>query len=112
MKIRHVLLELYCENNNSQSPLCCKKGIGNPGYHCLSENCPNVSYTYAPYEIAYAGEAGVVPDHKAWVGFGGDMFPDDLDERKEAELKQLWERICRQKIEEAYEEYMRQRETI
>lgn len=34
------------------------------------------------------------------------MFPDDKNENKEVELKELWERICRQKIQEAYEEYM------
>ncbi|KWX81028.1 hypothetical protein JI735_02110 [Paenibacillus sonchi] len=112
MKLRHVLIEVYCENNTSQPPLCCKDGIGNPGYHCLSENCPNVSYTYAPHELAYAGEFGVVPDSKAWIGFGGDMFPVDKDENKEAELKELWERICRQKIQEAYEEYMKQMKEI
>lgn len=108
MKMRHVLLEVYCENNISEPPLCCKDGIGNPGYHCLSENCPNVSYTYAPFELAYTGEYGVVPDSNAWIGFGGDMLPIDNDDEKEAKLKELWGRICRQKIQEAYEEYMKQ----
>ncbi|MEJ8303112.1 hypothetical protein [Saccharibacillus sacchari] len=106
MKLRHVLLEVYCENNTFDVPLCCANGIDSPGYHCLSENCPNVSYTYAPYELAYTGEFGVVPDSESWVGFGGDMFPDDNNETKEAELKKIWEAICKRKIKEAYEEYM------
>lgn len=108
MKFKHLLLEVYCENSTAQPPSCCKDGMGNPGYHCLVENCPNVSYTYAPHELAYAGEFGVVPDSEAWIGFGGDMFPSDNDYIKEAFLKELWERICKQKIQEAYEEYMKQ----
>ncbi|UHA73723.1 hypothetical protein [Paenibacillus sp. 481] len=108
MKMRHVLLEVYCENNTTEPPLCCNEGLGKPGYHCLAGNCPNVSYTQAPFELAYAGEYGVVPDPDARVGFGGDMFPIDKDEEKEVKFKELWERICRQKIQEAHDEYMKQ----
>lgn len=108
MRMKHVLLEVYCENNTSDSPSCCTNGIDHPGYHCLSENCPNVSFTYAPHELAYSGEFGVVPDSKAWIGFGGEMLPDDADEQQEVKLKALWESICRRKMEEAYIEYMEQ----
>ncbi len=40
------------------------------------------------------------------------MFPVDKDENMEVEFKELWERICRQKIQEAYEEYMKQMKEI
>lgn len=107
MKLKHVLLEVFCESNTSKAPICCKDGIGNPGYHCIAENCPNVSYTYAPHELAYSGEFGVVPDSDAWIGFGGDMLPTNIDEKEEIRLKELWESICREKIQDAYKEYMK-----
>lgn len=54
MKFKHVLLEVYCENNTALPHLCCKDGIGNLTYHCFLEKRPNVSYAYAPHELAYA----------------------------------------------------------
>jgi len=111
MKVRHVLLEVFCEGDHSESSLCCKAGLEHPGYHCLAENCPNVSFTCAPHELAYSDEFGVVPDTKAWIGFGGDMLPEEaLD--MEPMLKELWGNICKKKIQEAYDEYMAEMKKI
>ena len=108
---KHILLELYCtyewENTGTHTiPNFCCYGIGNPGYHCIECQCKYVSYTYAPNEISYAGELGEVQDGDALVGFGGDMVPiDDSDENIRVR-KELWRKICKNKILEAYKEYM------
>lgn len=109
----HILLEVYCkynwiENNKEPFPEFCERGVENPGYHCLNENCKFIAFTEAPFEIAYAGEKGEVPDGEAWMGFGGDMQPEDANENKINELRALWESVCREKIKEAYDEYMKQ----
>lgn len=33
------------------------------------------------------------------------MIPADADEIRISELKKIWEEVCREKIQEAYEEY-------
>ena len=109
----HLLLEVYClygiedDKEYGDIPPFCKSGAAQPGYYCMENSCPFVAYTDAPFEIAYAGESGEVPDADSWIGFGGDMEPDDADEGKITDLKKLWEDICKQKVQEAYKEYMR-----
>lgn len=112
MSFVHLLLEVYCgydqRNEKDKSlPQFCKKGLNKPGYHCFDNECPFVSYTYCPYEIAYAGKYGEIEDDESQIGFGGEMEPDDNDESKRQILLNLWERICKKKIKEAYEEFMR-----
>ena len=110
MGFSHVLLEVYCgfgfdeSNELSQIPKFCKKGINNPGYHCLEHKCPFVSYTKCPNEIAYVGEDSEVIDSSSWIGFGGEMEPDNYFEREKWVKK--WEDVCKKKIDEAYDEYI------
>ena len=112
MSYTHIILEVFCiygiheEFEYKEPPQYCKYGVPNPGYHCLENSCKYHAFTYAPNEIAFAGEEGVVPDFDAWVGFGGDMESGHLSDEKIEELKKLWEEICRKKIREAYKEYM------
>ncbi|EGL14903.1 hypothetical protein HMPREF9413_1937 [Paenibacillus sp. HGF7] len=35
------------------------------------------------------------------------MIPADADETRILELKKIWEEVCRKKIHEAYEEYLK-----
>jgi hypothetical protein len=110
MPYNHVLLEVHCLNGIGDeeietAPEFCPK-VHEPGFHCLENNCKHRGITYAPYEIAYADRQGLVPDSECWIGFGGDMEPEDYDEEKTKILKELWKEICKQKIQEAYEEYM------
>lgn len=105
-----VILEVYCsfdkEDSTHAIPAFCKYDVKKPGFHCLENNCKHVGFTYAPNEIAYSDHEGEVPTSDHWLGFGGDMEPEQADEKKLQELKRLWEEICVKKINEAYEEYM------
>lgn len=43
---------------------------------------------HAPYEVPFSAEFGEVLDSDAWIGFGGEMVPDDdADEAEISELK-------------------------
>ncbi|MBN1054011.1 MULTISPECIES: hypothetical protein [unclassified Clostridium] len=104
MEMKHILLECYCECKNRNEELPCYKYNNKMGVYCLEHTCKYLSYTESPNEIAYANEHGVVEDELDFVGFGGDM--NGNDDNKTKELIEKWNKICRKKIDEAYEEYM------
>ena len=106
MNMKHLLLEVYCDCSQKEKPAYCLKVGGEIGIHCFSNQCKNLSYTYADHEIAYASDFGVVEQLNDWIGFGGDMEPENLDETKRNELICEWKNICKKKIKEAYKEYM------
>ncbi len=111
MGYKHVLLEVYCgfnysEDANAKVPLFCKNGVNNPGYHCFEKDCTFKSFTKCPNEFAYIGEFGEVQDESSFVGFGGEMDSIDNNELERKKMIELWERICKRKINEAYDEYM------
>lgn len=111
MSYSHVLLEVYCgyehrKDKTTNIPVYCKYGINDPGYHCFEKECPFRSYTQSPNAFTYAGQFGEVKDRSSYVGFGGEMEPDDDDESKRKILLKLWENICKKKIDEAYDEYI------
>lgn len=91
-----VLLETYCqkrfaENESKPLPDFCK-GDHVPGYSCLVKNCPYLDFSSAENAFAYIGEDS---SSKEEILLGQD-----------ADLR-LWEKICRKKINEAWEEYIR-----
>jgi hypothetical protein len=112
MRHVHLIIEVHClhgvdENDNDGTiPKYCRYGVRTPGYHCMENKCKYVAYTDAPYEIAFAGEKGEVP-YDACIGFGGDMEPENVGQQEVLSLKKLWEVVCRGKIEDAYEDYMK-----
>ncbi|WP_113675809.1 hypothetical protein [Vallitalea guaymasensis] len=111
MSYIHVLLEAYCgydyrKDKKESVPKFCKQGTNNPGYHCFDNECPFRSYTVCPNELAYVNEVGEVKDRESFIGFGGEMDSDGFDIIEHNELISLWERICKKKIKEAYDEYM------
>ena len=112
MAITHLLLEVFCsygweeECKGSDVPEFCKYGINSPGYHCIGNECPFVTYTETPDSIACTEKFGEVLGEDGWIGFGGDMEPDGVNELKREELRELWKKICQRKVLEAYEEYM------
>ncbi|MHC1683049.1 MAG: hypothetical protein AB6733_08890 [Clostridiaceae bacterium] len=110
MKMKHLLLEVYCDcntNNEENNPKYCANGVGWPGSHCFENSCKFLSYTNCSNEIAYAGDIGVVEKLDHFIGFGGDMTPEPYDKDQEKDLKDKWKEICVRKISEAYEEYMK-----
>jgi hypothetical protein len=108
--ISHVILELICacgDETTIDAPDYCKQ-LKKPSYSCLFNDCSYITFVEAPYELAFSKEFGDVDvyDEFSWVGFGGDMEPDHIREQEKSELLKLWEKICKKKIKEAYDEYM------
>lgn len=110
MKMKHLLLEAYCNCEDNDTSTCCIDGKNQIDIHCFDDGkCEFLSYTYCPNELAYAGKEGVVVDENSFTGFGGEMDADldsiDYDSEREDNIK-MWEKICIQKIAEAYDEYI------
>lgn len=109
MKMKHLLLEAYCNCEESDISKCCTEGKNQIGIHCFECKCEFLSYTYCPNELAYASKDGVVVDENSFIGFGGEMDANldskDYDSVREDNIS-LWKKICIQKIAEAYDEYM------
>lgn len=90
----HILLEAYCDfdwekNDPALRPACCnKKEI--PEFSCLANKCPYFYFTTAEYAFTYIGKDS---SSKKEILLG-----------EESDIE-LWESICRRKIDEAWEEY-------
>jgi hypothetical protein len=118
--LTHVILEIVCtfnfKHNDVPVPTCCycQNGADNPGIHCVLNECPNVGFTDAPYELAFSGANGEIDisDDSSWIGFGGDMEPEGISESTRNQLVYLWGEISKKKIKEAYTEYLEQMEKI
>jgi len=105
MKMAHLLLEIYCEYEEGR----CIYGKDKMGVYCFENKCNLLSYTYCPNELAYSGNEGVVLERDSFIGFGGEMDADsNLDNYDKEHRKCLneWEKVCKEKISDAYESYM------
>lgn len=117
MAFTHLIVELHClygvgeQELDTQAPSFCENGVHKPGYHCLVKNCEFAGHAPAPLEIAYSDECGEV-DSDAWIGFGDDMDPDPYNNKMVSELKSSWEKLCKDKVNEAYEHYMKQHDLL
>jgi len=109
--MNHLLLEVFCEceiEKGDSQPLFCKKGVGVNGVHCFNENCKYLSYASVENEIAFVGGLGIVESlDNDCIGLGGNMIPDEVTEKDLEKYKDVWKKICIQKIDEAYETYMK-----
>ena len=90
-----ILLETYCkkhfqENKSKDTPVFCDQNQI-PCYKCIANNCPYLDFTSAENAFTYIGKDS---SSKEEILLDGDA---DL---------QLWEKICRKKINEAWEEYI------
>ena len=56
MKIKHFLIEGYCDGKNETEYPC--KGTLECGVYCFQ--CPRFSYTECPNEIAVSGNNGII----------------------------------------------------
>lgn len=102
MEMKHLILELYCDGGKKKVNRSCNSYENSMGIHCLQ--CEKMSYAKCPNEIAYSNEEGIILSMDDQVGFGGEMDSDDPVERKK--LISTWEKICKLKIKEAYDEFM------
>ena len=100
MKMQHLIIEGFCDGNEKLNIYPCN-GELRFGIHCFK--CPKFSYTYCPNEIALSNSEGVVEEY---IGFGGIMEPLEVERRDE--YIEVWNKICKEKIDEAYNEYLRQ----
>lgn len=102
----HIMLETYCaiDSEKSEVPEYCILESGKPEYHCYENECKYIYYTKAPNQISYMNEMG---ESIYDIGFGGEMYPEDFDETKTKELLKIWKNICKRKIDEAFEGYMK-----
>ena len=102
MKMKHMIIEGFCEGyDNYNSVLPCNNSFL-MGIECFK--CSLFSYTFCENEIAYSNNYGIVEKVSDFIGFGGNM---QIDENKNKCID-IWSKICRQKIIEAYKEYMKQ----
>lgn len=91
----YILLEAHCcfdgETTGEVKPRpssCNQQEI--PEFSCLANKCPYFQYTSAEYAFAYFGKESS-SKHEILLGEESDI--------------ELWESICRRKIDEAWEEY-------
>jgi hypothetical protein len=71
------------------------------GLYCLE--CDLFSYIICPYEIALSNEDGMIESLDDFISI--DL--DDEDGIMRYEKVPIWQKICKVKIAEAYDEYMK-----
>ncbi len=98
MRIKHYIIEGFCDEEPAPSLAC--HGTFRMRSYCFF--CPEFSYAQSENELAVSDDEGVIAELSDWVGFGGDMCP----EKNEEKWVGVWQKICKQKIQEAYQEYM------
>lgn len=96
----HILLEVYCNKNENAND--CGTESRMPCYNCLINKCPYVSFTSHENAICYINEHSEASEI---IALGGDMLPHNVDKQL---ATQRWEQISRSKIQQAYEEYMKE----
>lgn len=102
---KHILLEVYCAknhktcNNDVSAPFCKSENFV-PNYNCLLNNCPFVMFTSHENALCYINQDSEATEI---ISLGGEMYKEGLDD---ALAQSLWETISKQKICEAYNDYM------
>lgn len=98
LKLKHYIIEGFCDEKADKNLAC--GGTFQMRSYCFS--CPQFSFVQSENEIAISDDDGVVASLEDWIGFGGDMEPMQNETAWIAE----WQKICRAKVAEAYQEYM------
>ncbi|MGG5342854.1 hypothetical protein [Enterococcus sp. AZ192] len=104
MKMEHIMIELFLEDDVDLNQDL-EQGAK---FKNLIDSSKGV--TIVEHEVAYVGKNGFVHGVEDSIGFGGEMDIDSAIENsveKREYLTSLWEKVCREKIDEAYEEYMK-----
>ena len=98
MKMKHLIIEGFCDEDENLNTYPCS-GTLKLGVRCFE--CSKFSYTFCPNEIAISDEDGTVKD---CIGFGGDMEPIETEKREK--YVNIWKKICKEKMNEAYDKFM------
>lgn len=97
MRMKHILLEGYCNFDIPNNSYPCNSKKGKMGLHCIG--CEQFSYTEAPNELALSNKDSVI-----------EKLDDFIAPEFEIEYKgciKRWNKICRVKIQEAYDEFIK-----
>lgn len=94
MRIKHMLLEGFCEFDRGPKNLCCMEFDGQMGLHCIG--CKNFSYIKAPNALVLVNNDSIV---EKLEDFGAYKYG------VEKENFEVWKEICRKKIDECLDEY-------
>lgn len=99
MRMKHMLLEGFCDFEVPGSEYPCVHVQGKMGLHCVG--CKAFSYTSAPNELALSNDMSVIETIDDFIAADVDIYDDSI-RRKHIDK---WNEICRIKIRESIEEY-------
>lgn len=74
MRMKHIILEGYCNFDSPPGSCKCSDLSGQMGCHCL--DCPEFSWTIAPNELALSNDMGAVETLKDWIAPDTDMVTE------------------------------------
>jgi hypothetical protein len=89
------------KSSGIDSPNYCESPENIPGYFCLENRCPHMTFSSHENALCYVGEKSVVEEI---ISFGGEMIEETDDE---IQLLDKWKEISMSKLNEAYEEFMK-----
>lgn len=100
IKSKYLIMEGFCNERKGRN-FPCSNTFQMKAY-CF--HCPEFSYARSENELALSGADGTVERIEDWIGYGGDMEPDNLESYEE--WAEIWTDICKRKIQEAKAEYI------
>ena len=106
-----ILLEIYCgkkfDNNLEYSfPCYCPNKDSIPNYLCILNKCPFCVFAPCENSLCFINDKS---EAEEIISFGGEMLGDFIDN---ADAKKIWKTIAVNKINEAYDAYMKEIQKI
>ena len=92
MLLDHILVEGYCSGKEGDVQTPCN-GNRKMSFECF--DCIYLGIGPCPYEICITDSEGIARTDDEWIGFGGEMNPEDL--ALEDIYKEKWVEICKKK---------------
>ena len=98
----HIMLEVHCakgweEKHDNEKEFSCLNLSCVPTYDCLVNKCPFATFTTYENALCYVNKNSICEKSVAWV---------EEDFENNESLRQLWQNIAIQKIEEAKIEFL------
>lgn len=101
MRMKHIMVEGYCSKDVPGDKYPCKSHGKKIGVYCLE--CTLFSYTKCPLEIAHSNEDSIIECMEDFVS----LNIEDIDVTIRNKKISKWNQICKTKIAEAYNEYLK-----